>query len=125
MVRSRSFSQVVLLGSLLSILLIVCGCHSRHVDATVENHTGAAIQQLEVDYPSASFGANSLAADANFGYRFQIQGSGDLKVQYSMVGGKTQQIKGPTLHEGQQGQLQIVLLPDGKAEFHPELTPGS
>jgi hypothetical protein len=32
-------------------------------------------------------------------------------------------MNGPTLTERQEGKLQIVLLPDGKAEFHPELTP--
>ena len=32
---------------------------------------------------------------------------------------------GPTLVERQQGQLEIVLLPDAKAEFHPQLTPSS
>jgi hypothetical protein len=36
---------------------------------------------------------------------------------------KQVQIDGPTLAERQEGQLKIVLLPGGKAEFHPELTP--
>ncbi len=112
-------------ASLLSCLLFASGCHSHQIEATVENHTGAAIEQLEVDYPTASFGANSLAADASFGYRFQIRGSGAVKVQYSVAGGQTRQITGPSLSEGQQGRLVIVLLPDGKAEFQPELTAGS
>jgi hypothetical protein len=30
---------------------------------------------------------------------------------------------GPELAERQEGRLQIVLLPQGKVEFHPELTP--
>jgi hypothetical protein len=41
-------------------------------------------------------------------------------------GSRTQrsaQIQGPTLTERQEGRLEIVLLPGGKAEFHPELTP--
>jgi len=104
--------------------LLATGCHSYHVETTVENRTGSAIQLLEVDYPSASFGADSLAAGAEFHYRIQIQGSGLIKVQYSAVGGRQEQISGPTLSERQQGRLQIVLLPGGKAEFHPELTPG-
>jgi len=104
--------------------LFATGCHSYHVETTVENRTGSAIQLLEVDYPSASFGADSLAAGAEFHYRIQIQGSGLIKVQYSAVGGRQEQISGPTLSERQQGRLQIVLLPGGKAEFHPELTPG-
>ena len=99
------------------------GCHSYHVDATVENRTGAPIQLLEVDYPSASFGANSLAAGAVFHYRIQLRGIGPLKVQYTGQDGRQAQIDGPTVAERQEGALQIVLLPGGKAEFHPQMTP--
>jgi hypothetical protein len=105
----------------------MAGCHSSHVEATVENRTGAAIQLLEVDYPSASFGANSLAAGSVLHERIQLRGSGPVKVQY-MTGEGSQtprqlQMDGPTLAEGQEGRLEIVLLPEGKAEFHPELRP--
>ena len=103
--------------------LYVSGCHSYHIDSTIENRTGAAIQLLEVDYPSASFGADSLASGADFHYRFQIRGSGQLKISYTADSGRAVQIKGPNLRERQQGKLEIVLDPDGKAEFHPQLTP--
>ncbi|HUD15060.1 MAG TPA: hypothetical protein VMQ56_15515 [Terracidiphilus sp.] len=105
------------------VLATATGCHSYHVETTVENRTGAPIQLLEVDYPSASFGADTLAAGAVFHYRIQLQGSGPLKVQYTAGEGRQAQMNGPTLTERQEGKLQIVLLPDGKAEFHPELTP--
>ena len=108
--------------ALLAPLVAAAGCHSYHVETTVVNKTGADLQLLEVDYPSASFGADSLAAGATFHYRIQIQGSGTLKVQYTAGGGKLEKINGPALAEHQEGQLQIVLLPGGKAEFHPELT---
>jgi len=124
---ARNRIQRRILASIrLSILLFFAACHSYHVDTTVENRTGTPIQLLEVDYPSASFGADSLAAGAIFHYRIQLRGSGPLKVQYSPGRGhsaQTIQIDGPTLAERQQGQLQIVLLPGGKAEFHPRLTP--
>ena len=99
------------------------GCHSYHIDATIENRTGATIQLLEVDYPSASFGADSLADGADFHYRFQVNGSGQLKVSYTAANGQMVQISGGTLVERQQGRLEIVLEPGGKAEFHPQLTP--
>jgi hypothetical protein len=98
------------------------GCHSYHVDATVENRTGAPIQLLEVDYPSASFGADSLAAGAVFHYRIQLRGTGPLKIQYTGKDRRQAMIDGPTVAERQEGALQIVLLPGGKAEFHPQLT---
>jgi hypothetical protein len=102
----------------------VCGlgCHSYHIETTVDNRTGEAIQLLEVDYPSASFGANSLAAGAVLHYRIQLRESGALKVLYTTGNGKQVQLDGPTLAERQEGRLEIVLLPEGKAEFHPELT---
>jgi len=107
----------------LTALVWMAACHSYHVETTVENRTGAAIQLLEVDYPSASFGANSLAAGAVFHYRIQLRGNGPIKVQYTDGNGKQVQLDGPTLTEPQEGRLEIILLPAGNAEFHPELTP--
>lgn len=110
--------------TLLPALMAAAGCHSYHIETTVENRTGGAIQLLEVDYPSASFGDNTLAAGAEFHYRIQLRGSGPLKVQYTGSDGRLAQIAGPTLEEQQEGRLQIVLLPGGKAEFHPAFTAG-
>ena|ERR1700728_4216498 len=109
------------LGFLLGFL---CGCHSYQIDTTVENRTGAAIELLEVDYPSASFGADNLAAGADYRYRFQVRGSGPIKVQYSESGShQVRQMTGPEVFEHQEGSLEIVLLPEGKASFHAALSP--
>jgi hypothetical protein len=110
-------------GLLLPGLMTAAGCRSYHVETTVQNRTGEAIHLLEVDYPSASFGADSMSAGATVHYRIQLQGSGALKVQYTAGNGRPAQIDGPSVAERQQGRLEIVLLPGGKAEFHPELTP--
>jgi hypothetical protein len=126
--KSRIGSHGWILAAIaLPALMLAAGCHSYHIETTVENRTGAPIQLLEVDYPSASFGADSLAADGVFHYRIQLRGSGPIKVLYTVSdGSRTQrsvQIEGPALTERQEGKLEIVLLPGGKAEFHPELTP--
>jgi hypothetical protein len=126
--KNRIASRGWILASIaMPALMAATGCHSYHIETTVENRTGAAIQLLEVDYPSASFGADALAADGVFHYRIQLRGSGSLKVQYTASdnsGPQRQvQIDGPTVAERQEGQLEIVLLPGGKAEFHPQLTP--
>jgi hypothetical protein len=104
-------------------LYAISGCHSDHIEATVQNHTGGTITLLEVDYPSASFGADTLAADGVFRHRIQTRGSGQISVQYAAEGGRAVQIKGPTLYEGQDGSIEIDLQPGGKAAFHPALTP--
>jgi len=105
-------------------LAALAGCHSYHIDTTIENRTGAAVKLLEVDYPSASFGIDAIAPGANYNYRFQIRGNGQLKVQYTEPNGQLAKLTGPKLEEGQEGKLDIVLLPQAKAEFLPELSPG-
>jgi len=107
------------------IIPAITGCKSYWIDATVENQTGQSIHELEVDYPTASFGSNGLAPGATMHYRFQIRGSGPVKVEYSVPDGKTTRAQGPTLTEHQQGGLTIRLLPGGKVEFLPNLQPAS
>ena len=43
-------------------LALLAGCHSYHIESTVENRTGAAVTLIEVDYPYGSFGTNTIAA---------------------------------------------------------------
>ena len=102
-------------------LLAALGCHSYHIDVTVENRTGGPVRLLEVDYPSASFGADSLAADAVMHYRIQLQGTAALKVQYTAPDHHQVQIQGPAVTQGQEGKLAIVLEPAGKADFKAAL----
>jgi hypothetical protein len=124
-IRIASARRLVFAAFLSAALFAVTTCHSYHIDTTIENRTGSDIQLLEVDYPSASFGADRIASGAVYHYRFQVRGSGPLKVEYTAGDGKQIQIDGPTLIERQQGQLKIVLLPAGKAQFLPQLTPAS
>ena len=106
-----------------ALLSVAAGCHSYHIEASVENHTGGTITLLEVDYPTASFGVDTLALDSVVHHRIQTRDSGPISVQYTAAHGRQVQVKGPTLYEKQEGSIQIVLLPDGKAEFHPALSP--
>jgi hypothetical protein len=110
------------LSALLLTFLAIAGCRSYHVEITVQNQTGAAIQLLEVDYPSASFGADALSSGGSLSYRIQVRGTGLVKVQYKGPDGAQRQITGPSLAEKDEGRLQIVLLPGGKAEFTPQLS---
>lgn len=102
--------------------LLAAGCHSYHIDSTIENHTGTVIKLLEVDYPNASFGTDAVAAGADYHYRFQVEDDGPVKITYTAPNNHVVHITGVNLARRQQGRLQIVLLPNGKAEFHPELT---
>jgi hypothetical protein len=44
-------------------------------------------------------------------------------VQFTASDGQQRQAEGPALSERQEGQIEIVLLPGGRVEFHPHLTP--
>lgn len=103
-------------------LLMAASCKNYIVGLTIENHTGGTVNLLEVDYPSASFGVDSLPAGAVYRYRVQLQDSGPIKVMYT-VEKHQYQSTGPNVHEKQKGQLEIILNPNGKTEFHPNLTP--
>lgn len=124
MVCGSRLRRGLLAAALLTAIVGIAGCRSAHIEVTVENRTGAEVQLLEVDYPSASFGVGSLMSGQDYHYRIQVRGSGALKVQYTVPGGHKEQITGPALAEHQQGRLTVTLLPEGKAEFHPALTDG-
>jgi hypothetical protein len=115
--------RILLAAGVFLGFLAVAGCHSYHVDTTVENRTGKPVKLLEVDYPSASFGTGLLDSGAVFPYRMQFRSSGPIKVTYTTDDDHIVTIEGPHVAEMQEGKLEIVLLPGGKAEFHPELTP--
>ncbi len=121
--KDKNHHKLSIVSFLFAALLAFSACHSYHIDSTIVNRTGAPVQLLEVDYPFASFGADAIAPGASFQYRFQVRGSGPLKLSYTGADHKQVQITGPVLSEGQQGQLRIVLLPAGKAQFLPRLTP--
>jgi len=104
-------------------LIALAGCHSPYVNATIANRTGGPITELQIDYPSASFGANTLADGADLHYRFKLQGSGQLKLSYTDAQHQDHVIPGPTLYEGQQGTLRITINLPGNAAFAPSLTP--
>ena len=115
-------SHIKPLFSIALLLFPACfaGCKSHHIAISVENRTGAEIRLLEVDYPSASFGADSLAAGQTTRSSIQVQGSGPVKVLYTAPDRHQVQIGGPELQEKQEGKLQIVLLPGDKGDFHFE-----
>ena len=111
--------------ALLAVALLAlpfAGCRSTMVDVTIENHSGQNVHLLEVEYPSASFGANDLADGGHLRAHVQLRGTGLMKLQYEAPGSKTVHIDGPDLSEGQSGQLTVILLPAGTASFTPRLS---
>jgi hypothetical protein len=115
-------ATVLSISILFGVCIVLLGCHSPYVNATVENKTGGAISPIEVDYPSASFGTETLAAGATFKYRFKVLGSGGTKVVWTDAAHQEHTVAGPSLHEGAEGTLSVVVLPAG-ASWTPALKP--
>jgi hypothetical protein len=105
--------------------LVLCaglaGCRSRFVEVTIVNQ-GPAVHVVEFDYPSASFGANSLPMGAKYNYRFKIQGSGPLSLQYEDASGRTHTAQGPNVQLGDQGSLLVNINSQGAVTWTPSLT---
>jgi hypothetical protein len=92
-------------------LIALTGCRAPNVDATISNRTSTPITLIEVDYPSASFGTQSLAPSADYRYSFSVIGTGPLKLHYTDASGHDHTSTGPTLAEGARGPLQILVTP--------------
>ena len=106
---------------LLTLCLGLAACRSRFVEATIVNR-GPALHVMEFDYPSASFGANVLAAGGKFHYRFKIQGSGPLSLQYEDGEGHPHTAAGPNVDLGDQGSLLVTISTQGAVTWTPSLT---
>lgn len=99
----------------------ILGCRSAFVEAALVNRTAAPISVLEVDYPSASFGTQMLAPGATFHYRFKVLGNGPMKLTYTDAERKEHVADGPSLKEGAEGVLTIVISP-AAVDWQPKLT---
>ena len=113
----------VLAAIALPALMLAAGCHSYHVETTVENRTGRTIQLLEVEYPSASFGADSLAADEDFHYRIQLRGSGPIKcyTRPATAAGRSvrHKFKDPRSPSGRRAGWRLCCCPEARPSFIP------
>ncbi len=98
------------------------GCHSHYVEADVINDSGAAVSLVELDYPSASFGKESLASGAVYHYRFKILGDGPTKILWTDAQRKDHAVAGPSLQEGQEGTLTVTLT-GNTAQWSTKLRP--
>ena len=108
-----------------SALVLIAGCRSPHVQTTVVNSGNIALHNVEVDYPSASFGIPNLAPGEAFHYRIQLRDAGRLKVQFSDKSEHSHTGTGPYVGQGQQGNLTITLDSTGKntwaINLHPQV----
>jgi len=105
-----------------SATLIGCiGCHSAFVQTTIENREATPVRTVELDYPSQSFGTQQIASGKVFHYRFKVQGSGPVKLSFMDAAGKTHSSVGPSLGEGEEGAIAVIIHPQGDIQWMPNL----
>ena len=110
-------------ASFISTVVLLTGCHSHYIQATVTNHSGADVNVVQVEYPGATFGTQSIANGGNFHYRFKLLGSGDLSLTWTDAAHQDHTVKGPHVDEGSQGTLIIDFPTQTQATFQPSLHP--
>ena len=101
---------------------VLAGCHSHYVEAAIKNDSGAAVSLVELDYPSASFGKESLPSGAVYHYRFKILGDGPTKILWTDTQHHDHSVPGPSLQEGQEGALTVTIT-GSTALWNPQLHP--
>jgi hypothetical protein len=119
--RNPQVSRNPLPVLLLIAALGLTACRSAFVETTVRNDGDTPIRLIEIDYPSASFGTQAIAPHSIYHYRFKVQGSGPITLNYTGDDGKTHTATGPTLDEGQQGSLIVAVDPAGKVSWTESL----
>lgn len=117
----RRTARWVLPAFAIALIAGVSGCHSRFVEATLDNRSSHPLHNVEIDYPSAGFGTSTVAANSSYHYRFKILGSGSVKLSFEDVSGKTHSFSGPELDEGQEGSLHITVDDAGHVDWAPDL----
>ncbi|MGO8717965.1 MAG: hypothetical protein ACLQMO_01950 [Acidobacteriaceae bacterium] len=125
MPRRNGLWGILLLASLAAVAAIA-GCRAALVETRVVNSGTTVLHNIEVDYPSASFGISNLAPGATYIYRIQLQDAGRMKVEFSDSKEQPHSGKGPYVAQGQQGTLTLTLDGSGKNEWvtrlHPAVT---
>src|SRR5215469_10908226 len=96
-----------------TLLSCIAGCHSPFIEATISNRTAEPLQLIEVDYPSASFGTQTLAPGRDFHYRFKVLGEGKMKLTYTDASNREHKSDGPELKEGAEGPLTVLVDQEG------------
>lgn len=121
--RRRNGLQGILLLAGLAAIVAMAGCRAKLVEVRVVNSGTTVLHNIEVDYPSASFGTSNLAPGATYIYRIQLQDAGRMTVEFFDSKEKSHSGKGPYVAQGQQGMLTLTLDGRGKNEWVAHLHP--
>lgn len=106
-------ARALLFATVAVTLVSATGCRSRFIDAVIINQGNGPVRNLQVDYPSATFGVSQIDPGQQFHYRFKIQGAGTAKITFTDPAGHSHQNTGFQLREGQEGTMTITVYQNG------------
>ena len=101
--------------------ILLSGCQSPWVQATVTNDQDTPINLVEVNYPGGSFGIQNIAPYASFHYRFHILANDKVEVDFTDSANHSVAVKGPDLEQGEHGALGIDIGVNDKVTWSPAL----
>ena len=101
--------------------ILLSGCQSPWVQATITNDQDTPINLVEVNYPGGSFGIQNIAPHASFHYRFHILLNDKVELVYTDSTNHNHTVKGPELDQGEAGTLGIDIGVNGKVTWNPAL----
>lgn len=105
----------------LGFAALFTGCHSPWIRCTIVNHESTPVSLVEVDYPGGSFGVQTIAAGASYGYRFHALATDTVSLEFTDAAHRSHTVKGPEIGQGQEGTLGIDITPDGSVLWTPAL----
>jgi hypothetical protein len=112
--------RLTCLLALTALAFTLTGCHSAWIAATISNRTPDTLTGVELDYPSASFGTQTLAPNTDFHYRFKVLGSGPTALLWTDAAHHDHKESGPSLRENDEGTLTVTIDPTHTA-WNPQL----
>ena len=118
--KVASIARLLLIGT---AALTLSGCRTHLVNTVIHNDSSGSMHNVQLDYPSATFGVSEIAPGQSFHYRFSIHGSGTSRLTFTDPDGHTHVFSGFDLHEGQQGELAISLYQNGDNVWAAGLAP--
>jgi hypothetical protein len=109
-------------GCAAGLLLLLSGCHSPWIRCAIVNHEDAPVSLVEVNYPGGSFGVQTIAAGANYHYRFRNLSTQTVSLEFTDAARHSHSATGPELGQGQEGSLLIEIKPGNQVAWTPTLT---
>lgn len=98
--------------------LTAAACHSSGIDVTIQNNAKVPLNNVEVDYPTAAFGARSIAPGASFWYHIKPTSDGEITLSFEQPDAKVIHQKEEHVHAGESGRLIIIVDQDANQQWH-------